>query len=133
MEYADSIENHTEVRMPRRPDHPCGHPDCPALVPSGTKYCDIHRTQHPEEVRSASSRGYGTAWQRESKQFLQSHPLCVQCEKEGRYVKATIVDHIVPHRGNQKLFWDRDNWQPLCKQCHDRKTLTEERYPQYHY
>ena len=133
MEYADSIESHTEASMPRRPDHPCSHPGCPALVLSGTKYCEMHKPQHSEEVRSVSGRGYGKAWQRESKRFLQSHPLCVQCEKEGRYVKATVVDHIIPHRGDQKLFWDQDNWQPLCKACHDRKTLTEERCPQYHY
>lgn len=119
--------------MPRRPDHSCSHPGCPALVPFGTKYCEIHRQKHPEEMRSASSRGYGKAWQRESKRFLQEHPLCVQCERQGRYVKATVVDHIVPHRGDQNLFWDRDNWQPLCKQCHDRKTLQEERFPQYRY
>jgi 5-methylcytosine-specific restriction protein A len=25
-----------------------------------------------------------------------------------RYVKATVVDHIVPHRGDPKLFWDRN-------------------------
>jgi hypothetical protein len=31
---------------------------------------------------------------------------------------------------NMKLFWDRDNWQPLCKQCHDKKTAREDRnYP----
>lgn len=39
--------------------------------------------------------------------------------KLGRYVAATVVDHIVPHRGDMKLFWDRDNWQALCKACHD--------------
>ncbi|WP_435645121.1 HNH endonuclease [Butyricicoccus porcorum] len=53
--------------------------------------------------------------------------------KQGRYTRATVVDHIVPHRGDPKLFWDQTNWQSLCKQCHDRKTMTEERYPVYHY
>jgi 5-methylcytosine-specific restriction protein A len=53
--------------------------------------------------------------------------------KQGRYTKATVVDHIKPHRGNQKLFWDEDNWQPMCKQCHDRKTLTEDINPTYTY
>ena len=119
--------------MPKRPDHPCSHPGCPALIPSGTKYCEKHRAKHPEEIRSASGRGYGKAWQRESKRFLQSHPLCAECAKAGRYVKATVVDHIIPNRGDQKLFWDQDNWQPLCKQCHDRKTWTEDSHPQYHY
>nr|WP_292832122.1 HNH endonuclease signature motif containing protein [Mesorhizobium sp.] len=25
-----------------------------------------------------------------------------------------------------RLFWDRSNWQPLCKPCHDRKTATSD-------
>jgi 5-methylcytosine-specific restriction protein A len=38
-----------------------------------------------------------------------------------------VVDHIVPHRGDKKLFWDSSNWQALCdgqtgRGCHDRKT-----------
>jgi 5-methylcytosine-specific restriction protein A len=24
------------------------------------------------------------------------------------------------------LFWNETNWQPLCKECHDRKTATED-------
>ena len=59
--------------------------------------------------------------------FLVKHPLCVECEKEGRYVRATVVDHIVPHRGDQTLFWDEDNWQSLCKRHHDTKTATSDR------
>ena len=35
---------------------------------------------------------------------------------------ATVVDHVIPHRGNKQLFWDEKNWQPLCKSCHDLKT-----------
>ena len=118
--------------MPTRPKHPCAHPGCPELVSEG-KYCDKHRTIHPEETRSASSRGYSRTWQRVSKQFLAAHPLCVQCLAEGRYVKATAVDHIVPHRGDGNLFWDRSNWQPLCKAHHDKKTGLEDSRPTYHY
>lgn len=51
---------------------------------------------------------------------------CVRCMKNGRYVRATVVDHIKPHCGDQRLFWDEDNWQALCKECHNRKTLTED-------
>jgi 5-methylcytosine-specific restriction endonuclease McrA len=32
---------------------------------------------------------------------------------------ATIVHHKTPHRGDRKLFWDRKNWSPVCKPCHD--------------
>ena len=108
--------------MPRRPRVPCGHPGCPELIEPGTKFCEKHKSLHPEITRPAAKRGYGSRWQKASKAFLQSHPLCAECRKQGRYTKATVVDHIVPHRGDQKLFWDRSNWQPLCKACHDRKT-----------
>ena len=38
---------------------------------------------------------------------------------------ATDVDHIVPHRGDMSLFWDVNNWQALCHECHARKTYAE--------
>ena len=37
-----------------------------------------------------------------------------------------MVDHITPHKGDKALFWQRANWQPLCKQCHDIKTAIED-------
>ena len=46
-------------------------------------------------------------------------------------VAAVVVDHIEPHRGDKIKFWDRGNWQPLCKDCHDRKTGGEERRELY--
>ena len=55
--------------------------------------------------------------------FLQRNPLCNECMKHGRLTPATVVDHVIPHRGDQKLFWDEANWQALCKSCHDRKTV----------
>lgn len=119
--------------MPSKPKIPCKHPGCPELVAPGTKYCEKHKALHPEEVRSASSRGYSRAWQKASKAYLTSHPLCVNCVKEGKYTKATVVDHIVPHRGDQTLFWDQNNWQALCKKCHDKKTWTEDKVPEYRY
>lgn len=76
---------------------------------------------------TTSERGYGWKWQKAREAFLK-HPenvLCRACTELGLVVVATVVDHIVPHRGDQGLFWDRDNWQPLCKTCHDRKTATE--------
>ncbi len=119
--------------MPLLPDHPCAHPGCPGLAPRGRKYCDAHSCAHPEEIRSAAARGYDRRWQKARKAFLMEHPLCVECARQGRIVAATVVDHIIPHRGNKALFWDRNNWQSLCKSCHDRKTGSEDRNPEYHY
>lgn len=54
-------------------------------------------------------------------------------EQRGECVAAQVVDHIKPPRlkeakdsgdaeritAAQALFWDRTNWQSLCKACHD--------------
>jgi len=40
---------------------------------------------------------------------------------------ATVADHIVPHKGDLKLFWDERNWQGLCAPCHDIHKQSEER------
>ena len=116
--------------MPMKPNGPCKHPGCAALVPAGNKYCEEHR---PLYARPAESRGYGSQWRKASKQFLEHHPLCVKCREEGKFVKATVVDHIIPHRGAPELFWDRSNWQPLCKKHHDQKTGSEDSRPVYRY
>lgn len=50
------------------------------------------------------------------------NPFCAECEKAGLAVPATDIDHVIPHKGNQQLFWDQCNWQALCAVCHGRKT-----------
>ena len=119
--------------MPVKPKVPCSHPGCPELVAPGTKYCEQHKALHPEESRSASNRGYGKKWQAARKKYLEAHPLCVECMKQGRYVKATDIDHIIPHRGNPRLFWDHGNWQALCHSCHSKKTNRQDMHPEYGY
>jgi 5-methylcytosine-specific restriction protein A len=54
------------------------------------------------------------------------NPLCVLCKADGRLTPATVVDHKTPHKGNKGLFYDVDNFQALCKQCHDSKTAKED-------
>ncbi len=108
--------------MPRSPKRPCRYPGCPNLCESGT-YCPEHSAESPDRQRgNAAARGYDAKWRRARKLFLQRHPLCANCLSQGALTPATVVDHIVPHRGDHRLFWDEQNWQPLCKACHDRKT-----------
>jgi 5-methylcytosine-specific restriction endonuclease McrA len=76
--------------------------------------------------KTTAQRGYGGRWQKARLTFLSKNPLCAECQRSGRTTAATAVDHIVPHRGNSELFWDTTNWQPLCKPCHDEKTLRGE-------
>ena len=117
--------------MPMKPLKPCKHPGCPELT-SGS-YCDKHSSLDINKRKSAEERGYDSRWRTVSKRFLKANPLCFHCLKESKVVKATVVDHITPHRGNKALFWDERNWQSLCKRCHDRKTMTEDRYQEYRY
>lgn len=120
-----------KMQMPMRPKKPCKHPGCPKLTDGF--YCEEHEAVHRGDRPSSGERGYNSRWQKARKRFLQLHPLCVRCQKEGRLVKATVVDHIKPHRGDPVLFWDESNWQSLCKPCHDKKTFQEDVNPEYRF
>jgi len=96
-------------------------------------YCDKHKMTKTKDTRqsqaeydsrrgTAAQRGYDSKWTRARAAYLAAYPLCASCKDHGSIVPATVVDHIVPHRGDKKLFWRHDNWQPLCKTCHDLKT-----------
>ena len=68
--------------------------------------------------QSSAQRGYNYRWQKYREGFLRKHALCMDCQKRGRVVASTVVDHIIPHRGDTKLFWDKNNHQALCESCH---------------
>jgi 5-methylcytosine-specific restriction protein A len=67
----------------------------------------------------ASKRGYTPAWMAAAARFREEHPLCNGCFAIGVVRAATVVDHIVPHDGNQELFWNEANWQPACEWHHN--------------
>jgi 5-methylcytosine-specific restriction endonuclease McrA len=77
------------------------------------------------EGLTTAQRGYGGKWQRYRLKFLERNALCVMCQAKGKVTEATVVDHIVDHRGNQALFWAPDNHQGLCKPCHGIKTAAD--------
>lgn len=107
----------------------CQYPGCRKAIPFGESHCEEHKKKRANAIverKGANERGYTYKWQKASKAFLARHPLCVMCQHNGIVKAAEVVDHIKPHRGNQILFWDKKNWQPLCKKCHDRKTATED-------
>lgn len=76
--------------------------------------------------KKTSERGYGWRWQQARERFLSANPLCAMCADERRVELATVVDHIDPHRGDERLFWDESNWQPLCKRHHDSDKKRQE-------
>jgi 5-methylcytosine-specific restriction enzyme A len=80
----------------------------------------------PEYRGTAHQRGYDRRWQKARAAYLLEHPLCAYCRHMGKVRAATVVDHVTPHKGDMVLFWNRDNWQPLCKTCHDSLKQKEE-------
>ncbi|MCB1522495.1 MAG: HNH endonuclease [Rhodoblastus sp.] len=111
--------------MPVRAPYICG---CGKIVPSGqrcecSKARDRERKARHDQVRpSARERGYTGKWEKERATYLAAHPRCVYCGEP-----ASIVDHIVPHRGDRSLFWRRSNWQALCAPCHNGGKQSQER------
>jgi 5-methylcytosine-specific restriction protein A len=118
--------------MPHKPMRPCRYSRCPQLTDDKTGYCDAHRQQvqrqYDRERGSANERGYDYHWQQYSKHYLMEHPLCALCAKKAPpVIKASeCIDHIIPHRGDYNLFWNRNNHQPACLECNSVKAATEE-------
>ena len=126
--------------MPRKPLSICATPGCRELTRDS--HCPKHKPEAEARRReqknkrfkkydkargSAHARGYDSRWQKASKAYLRKHPYCVRhLEEQGVHVKADVVDHIIPHKGDKQLFWDKNNWQSLCESCHNRKTRTED-------
>lgn len=109
--------------MPASAPRPCTYPGCGVLVSQGAR-CPKHH--HDKQRASANDRGYGSKWRKARERFLYDNPLCRHHEQQGQLVPATVVDHIIPHRGDLGLMWSQSNWQALCKPCHDKKTATED-------
>ncbi len=114
--------------MPTAAKRPCRTVGCGRLVAEG--YCEGCQAKGKgKEVRLTSTqRGYGYRWQKTSKAYLAAHPLCADPYRvhDELVVPATQTDHVTPHKGDMKLFWDPHNWQGLCDGCHSRKTASED-------
>lgn len=93
----------------------------------------LKNTNHRAKGQGASARGYTYRWEQYRLGYLQLHPWCVYCLRDGpdRHTVATVIDHIVPHQGNMNLFWNPENHQALCKHCHDVVKAAEERRDGY--
>lgn len=111
----------------------CKAPGCNGLAEFPERYCSKHMylKRRDEERREAflSGKDYtpqyvelynDPKWRQMKKKHLQEEPYCRYCG-----AKATEVDHIVAHRGDVNLFFDEDNLQSLCSECHSKKTMNE--------
>lgn len=85
----------------------------------------------PDEMRRGSAERdklYNSRkWRKARLAYLAAHPLCAQCERDGRIVAASIVDHQDGHAHAdwRSRFWDAGTWQSLCAGCHNAKSAQE--------
>lgn len=106
---------------------PCGY-----RMPGDVKHCPCQHRRYVENKKrfesqrpTSQERGYTSKWVKARATFLADNPICSRCNER----EATIVHHSKPHRGDQKLFWDRalNPWLPRCQTCHDRYDQSEEK------
>ena len=112
--------------MARLPLRPCRHAGCPVLTRDG--WCEKHRPKHQRRSSAEWHAWYNLPiWtDRLRPAQLLREPFCRECAAAGRRTRATVVDHVKPHRGDWALFTDEANLQSLCKYHHDRKTAMEQ-------
>ncbi|KAA0579000.1 HNH endonuclease [Azospirillum sp. B21] len=106
--------------MPSAPPKHCHHPGHPSYT---GRRCPLCAKDYDARRGTARQRGYTKAWEKAAKAFLgrPQNRLCA-CG-----APATRVDHRTPHKGDQRLFWDRSNWQPMCERCHNAKSMGPDR------
>lgn len=99
--------------------------------------CDEHKRRPGPARPSSNERGYGYRWQKYSAARLRRHPLCEGLKlvpdgpvaintHPGILRAAKVTDHILPHKGDQVLFWSEWNHQSGCDDCHNFKTAKHE-------
>ena len=129
------------LTMTKEPRHCCAHRGCTEWATHGS-YCQKHYEQFLERQKEKKKKKFQTwqeykkqtgyerppeqklynckRWRKTSQLYLIQHPVCEICGRP-----ATDVDHIVPHKGDERLFWLVTNFQALCRDCHNKKTYEE--------
>ena len=100
----------------------CAEPGCAEKVTRGR--CALHervdhRRTHPHDWVYKDRR-----WSWLSKRVRREEPLC-RIQANGCTRVTEVADHIVPHRGNVSLAFNRRNLQGACRFCNSVKGKRE--------
>lgn len=101
----------------------CSYPGCGKLIPlDGPSRCEEHKFI-PFKNATRSNQGLydTTQWKDLKKMVIDRDLRCVICGSE----IDLEIDHVIPPRGNEELFFNLTNLQLLCKVCHRKKTNEE--------
>ena len=114
----------------------CKAPGCYQIAEDGSRFCSKHSNYEIEKPTYQISKPnipyrnaerpndefYRTSqWRILRKKVIVQHPFCCICGSE----ENLTVDHIQPPKGDSYLFFDDNNLQVLCRDCHNRKTEQE--------
>ena len=109
--------------MPKAAPKPCSQPGCGVLVRDGTSRCSKHPREAWGKKPTATKRITGRRLQAMRASLFSRHPLCAECERQGRTTLATQRDHVISlEEGGAD---DSSNEQGLCDACHDVKSKAE--------
>ena len=79
----------------------------------------LKRGSRVDNRTGARERGYDRKWEKASSEFKWRNPFCLGCLAIGLKRRATVVDHVIPHKGDLGLFWAPRNWQSSCQWHHN--------------
>ena len=84
------------------------------------------RPDYRSEEAKAYRHWYWTSrWRRLRAAQLTAHPLCARCLAQGTVTPATVANHVIPHKGDEVLFWE-GQLESSCKPHHDGVIQAEE-------
>lgn len=116
--------------MPYKPKRLCNYNGCNDFALTNKSYCSKH-IKEKAILYNQQSRTYNTndvynyRWRKLRELQLRQEPCCAACMKFQKCTPATEVDHIIPHKMDDTLFYSFGNLQSLCKSCHSQKTMRE--------
>jgi 5-methylcytosine-specific restriction protein A len=113
----------------------CKYPGCSNLIES-SGYCEKHKTKNRKPFESAirfNEALYNTTkWRQLRKEILNEQTNCFKCGLSKNETKLE-VHHIIPPRGNEELFFDKNNLVAVCSNCHKIITNYETRNKDVHF
>lgn len=106
----------------------CRAPNCSNYAVEGHCYCAEHLKESQEKhkafenAKRSNEEFYHTSrWRMLRTEVVREQGCCQCCGTD----TDLTVDHIIDPRGDEQLFFDKQNLQVLCKDCHRIKTAHE--------